>query len=113
MFLEIINPHRSGRYLDENIYVEEDFKKRSKEEQEEFDKKDMPKIYEEDDFKNEESRKSLEYYPETGFLIISYDAFLKWFGTIDICDPMFGSNEKTIVFIPDGSNQYSIDFQEI
>ena len=32
MFLEIINPHRSGGYCEENIYVEEDYNKLTEEE---------------------------------------------------------------------------------
>ena len=107
MFLEILNPPRSGSYLEENIYVEEDYNKKTQEDKDEFDKSNMPKIYE-NEFTTEESIKSLKSYSETGFLIINYEIFLKWFGTIDICDPMFGSNEQTIIFMPDGSSEYSI-----
>ena len=67
----------------------------------------MPKICEKD-FTTEESIKSLKSYSKTGFLIIKYEIFLKWFATIDICDPMFGSNEQNIIFMPDGSSEYSI-----
>jgi len=109
-FVEIINPHRSGRTVQENIYIEKDYNKLTKEEKEEFDKRDTPRISE-DDFRYKEEKISLENYPKTGFLFLSYDTFYKWFGTINMCDPMFGSNTYTIEFIPDGSELYTIDFE--
>ena len=50
----------------------------------------------ENDFISQESKSSLKSYPDTGFLIIKFEVFLNWYGTIDICDPMFGSNDYTI-----------------
>ena len=110
MFLDIINPHRSGQYTLENIFVEEDYNNLSQEDKDEYDSRKTPKISE-NDFKTRESKQSLNSYYKTGFLHISLDAFFNWFGTIDICDPMFGSYDNTIVFFPDGNNLYSIDFE--
>ena len=110
MFLEIINPHRSGGYVEENIYVEEDYNKKTQEEKDEYNSRKTPKISE-NDFISQESKSSLKSYPNTGFLIIKYEVFLNWYGTIDICDPMFGSNEYTITFVPDGSKEYFIEFE--
>ena len=110
MFLDIINPHRSGGYCEENIYVEDDYNNLSKEDKDEYDSRKTPKISE-NDFTTRESKNSLKSYPKTGFLHISLDAFFNWFGTIDICDPMFGSYDQTFVFLPYGSNLYSIDFE--
>ena len=108
MFLEIINPHRSGGYINENIFVQSDYDKLTQEQKDEYDKRPTPKISEKD-FINKESILSLKSYPETGFLLISFDTFCNWYGTIDICDPMFGSNDYTITFIPDGSDTYLIE----
>ena len=110
MFLEIINPHRSGGYIDENIYVEEDYNKLTQEEKDEYNSRKTPKISE-NDFTSQESKSSLKSYPNNGFLIIKFEVFLNWYGTIDICDPMFGSNEYTITFVPDGSKEYYIEFE--
>ena len=110
MFLEIINPHRSGSYIFENIFVEEEYNKLSQEEKEEFDQRKTPRI-DESYFTTRESINSLKSYYKTGYLLLSLDAFFNWFGSIDICDPMFGSSEQTLIFLPIGSNLYSIDFQ--
>ena len=109
-YVEILNPHRSGRTVQENIYVEKDYNKLTKEEKEEFDKRKTPRISEKD-FITEEEKYFLENYPKTGYILLSFDSFYKWFGTINICDPMFGSNTYTIEFIPDGSESYIIDFE--
>ena len=108
MILEIINPHRSGGYIKENIFVQEDYDKCSQETKDKFDKLNKPKINE-NEFNTPELEGSLKQYPKTGFLLIKFDTFFNWFGTIDICDPMFGSNEVSIIFLPDGSNIYSFD----
>ena len=110
MFLEIINPHRSGEYCDENIFVQEDYNKMTQEQKDQYNNRETPKISE-NDFTSQESKSSLKSYPTTGFLIIKYEVFLNWYGSIDICDPMFGSNDYTITFVPDGSKEYFIEFE--
>ena len=109
-FVEILNPHRSGRTFQENIYIEKDYNELTKEEKEEFDKRKTPRISEKD-FKFKEEKYFLENYPKSGFLFLSFDTFYKWFGTINMCDPMFGSNIYRILFIPDGSELYTIEFE--
>ena len=110
MILEIINPHRSGGYIDENILVQKDYVILSQETKKQFDELNKPKINE-DEFNTAELKESLIQYPKTGFLLIKFDSFFNWFGTIDICDPMFGSNVLTIIFLPDGSNLYTFDLK--
>ena len=110
MILEIINPHRSGGYIEENIFVQEDYEKLDQEMKKQFDELNKPKINE-NEFNTLELKESLKQYPKTGFLLIKFDTFFNWFGTIDICDPMFGSNEQTIIFLPDGSKLYTLDLK--
>jgi len=109
-FVEILNPHRSGKTIQENIYVEKDYNNLTKEEKELFDNKKTPKINE-NEFKTREEKESLENYTKTGFLFLNFDTFYNWFSNINMCDPMFGSNTYTIEFIPDGSELYTFDFE--
>ena len=95
LIIEIINPHRSGEYEKENIYYGEN--------KEELNKcvKNYPIIGEED-FISKECRQSLYNYENTGYLLMEFETFAKWYCTIDMCDPMFGSFEKVVEYIPNG-----------
>ena len=107
IFIEIINPHRKGRYSEENIYYSEDEKK---EKLSALKNPKYPNIYE-DDFINEECKNSLKSYKSTGYLIMEFETFFKWYGTINMCDPMIGSYEQMIEYIPNGKNIHSFEFE--
>ena len=67
-------------------------------------------IYE-NDFKNEGYIKSLYSYGKTGFLMMEFDNFCKWYSTIDLCDPMIGSYEKIIEFNCNEKEILKFDFE--
>ena len=106
LLLEIINPHRSGRFAEENIYYSKDYKKTKLLKNE----NKYPIIFE-DDFINEECKESLYSYKSTGYMIMEFEIFFRWFGIIDLCDPMIGFYEQIIEFIPNGNYIHSFDFK--
>ena len=105
LLVEIINPHRKGRYAEENIYFSKDDNK----EKLIISDRKYPIIFE-DDFVNIECKESLYSYKKTGYLIMEFETFFRWYGCIDICDPMIGSYEEIVEYIPNGNNIHSFDF---
>ena len=105
MFIEIINPHRKGKYAEENIYLEKDINKNKLDNPNNI----FPIIYEKD-FINKECRESLYSYKSNGNLIMEFKTFYKWYSCIDMCDPMIGFYEQIIEFIPDEKENYSFSF---
>ena len=106
LYIEILNPHRSGDYAEENIYFSKDTSPNK--DKLKNGKKAYP-IITEDDFKNKECKQSLYDYRQTGYLIMELNTFFKWFSDISFCDPMFGSFVQIIEFIPN-SNIMSYSF---
>ena len=104
MFIEIVNPNRKGNYAKENIYYSKDDESIS-----------LPlnesSILKEDDFINTECKESLKSYKKTGYLIMEFESFYKWYNYIYMCDPMIGFYEHIIEFIPNGKNFHSFDFK--
>ena len=110
MLIIIINPNRIGNYAEENIYFDKDTNK-SKLLDNSTNK--FP-IISTDDFTNEECRESLNSYEKTGYLIMEFKTFYKWYSCIDMCDPMIGYYEQIIEFIPRetrDNNLYIFSFQ--
>ena len=105
MFIEIINPNRCGDYAEENIYFNGDINKKKLKDS----IKNFPIIYEKD-FINKDCIQSLYSYKSTGYLIMEFKTFFKWYNCIDMCDPMIGYYEQIIEFIPDGKNYYNFNF---
>jgi len=112
LLIEIVNPHRRGHYATENIIYSEDDDIDNQEKLKEMveNKNQKYEIISEKDFINEECKKSLIEYQNTGYLIMEFDTFYKWFSLIDMCDPMIGYYEQIIEFIPDGKNIYQFKF---
>ena len=106
LLVEIINPHRSGRYAEENIFLNKDNNKKKLLK----NGNKYPIIYE-DDFTNNECKESLYSYKSTGYMIMEFETFYRWYGTIDMCDPMIGYYEQMIEFIPNGNNIHSFDLK--
>ena len=90
LYLEIINPHRSGKYEEEHILNKE----------RPTGKDEYNYIYKSDFDDDNDSKYSFKNYKNTGYLLMKFETFLKWFKEIDMCDPMFGSYEETIEFLP-------------
>ena len=106
LFIEVINPHRSGEYAEENIYFNEDKNKEKL-----INSNGKYPIISENDFINKECKESLYSYKLTGYLIMEFETFFRWYGCIDMCDPMIGSFEQIIEFIPNGTDIHVFDFE--
>ena len=103
MYIQIVNPHMSGEYAEENIFYQKD-KSIKKDNLEEKYNLGYPIIFEYE-FKNDECKESLAKYKKTGYLIMDFEIFSKWYTCIDMCDPMIGYFEQIIEFIPGGSRK--------
>ena len=112
LLIEIVNPHRSGEYATENIIFNEDEYINNQKKLKEMVEKNTQKYgyISEKDFINEECKKSLREYKNTGYMIMEFDNFYNWYTCIDMCDPMIGCYEQIIEFIPDGKNIYLFEF---
>ena len=112
LLIEIINPHRKGHYSTENIIFSKDKDTDNKKKLENIKKNNLNKkpIIDENDFKNNECKQSLSNYENNGYLIMEFDTFFKWYGTIEMCDPMFGCYEQIIEFIPNGEKNHIFNF---
>ena len=107
LYIEIINPHNKGGYAKENIIFNKD---KNKDKLISLENKKYP-IINENDFVNDECKNSLISYESTGYLIMEYETFFKWYGTIDMCDPMIGSYEQIVEFIPNNKSMHIIEFE--
>ena len=86
--IEILNPWHSGEYIENNIKKNEEYNNLDYTEKYHFDKEIEGENITEEEFDEPELKKAFDNYGKTGYLIMKFNTFFKWFTRVDLCDPM-------------------------
>ena len=110
-YIEILNPHHQGKYLENNIKKNDIYNYSSEEIKKKFNSESKGKnIYEEEFKNNQEIYKIFNNYEKTGFLTMKLDTFFNWFRIICFCDPMLGYLESIVEINKEENNNNKIYF---
>ena len=110
-YIEILNPWRKGKYLENNIKKNDIYNYSSEEIKTKFNSEIRGKnIYEEEFKNNQEIYEIFNNYEKTGFLTMKLDTFFNWFGIICFCDPMLGYLESIVEINKEENNNNRINF---
>ena len=92
LYVEILNPHRSGKYSNFNIKKNDEYEKLSSKSKEEFDSELIAENIKEEEFCEELKQKFIDF-EKTGYLIMEFNTFYRWIADICFCDPMLNCYE--------------------
>ena len=105
MFIEILNPWRSGDYFRNNIKKRSEYMLLKGENKKKFDGQKYGNNIDEKQFENfgdkelnDKIKKAFNDYENIGYLIMEFNTFYDWAYRISFCDPMIGCEEIIFEF---------------